>query len=160
MHIQFTVYACLNLIGLYHDSLLEKKRKSQEAAELDSQNAGTSLMASAMATMTPFNRYTRSIMQSSPTYRRLAYTLTLLQFTEVFVEMAVRKRCGQRAKWKCVFALEAVKYGLCTLMLMANSIKYHQGLLVVWACFIYRMEECNWLQPFPVSAAHRLKIAP
>lgn len=87
------------MIGLYHDLIITRRLQtsSQPAPEL---RTATS----------QFNRYTRSILKSNDGYKKIAYILTVLQYTEVFFEMAARKFVGDKARWRVILAIEGTKY--------------------------------------------------
>lgn len=92
----------VQLLSLYHDNLLSRAL----AHSLRTQPRHQS----------PHNRYTRFYCQKSPTYRRTATTLTVVQYTELLLEM-MAKRKGEKAKWRLVVFLEAVK-AVCRLIMM------------------------------------------
>ncbi|KAK4504998.1 hypothetical protein PRZ48_002961 [Zasmidium cellare] len=60
--------------------------------------------------------YTRFYCQKSPTYRRTATTLQIVQYTELLLEMMAKKK-GEKARWRLVVLLEAIK-AVCRLVLM------------------------------------------
>lgn len=43
------------------------------------------------------------------TYKRVALALTIIQYTEVLIEMGVQKKWGAQYKWRVITALEAFK---------------------------------------------------
>jgi peroxin-16 len=92
----------VQLLSLYHDSLLSRAL----AQSLQRQKHHQS----------PHNRYTRFYCQNSATYRRTAVTLQVIQYTELLLEM-MAKRKGEKARWRLVVVLEAVK-ATCRLILM------------------------------------------
>ncbi|TID20064.1 peroxisomal membrane protein pex16 [Venturia nashicola] len=96
-----TVHSSVQLLSLYHDSLLAKAL---------TRVPGPKPIAS------PHNRYTRFWTQKSPTYRRLALILQMIQHTQLLWEM-VAKRKGEQARWRVVVGLEMVK-ALCRLLLL------------------------------------------
>lgn len=55
-------------------------------------------------------------MRKSPTYRRLALLLQTITYTELLWEMTARRR-GERARWRVVVLLEALK-AVCRLLLL------------------------------------------
>ncbi|KAF9975008.1 Peroxisomal membrane protein pex16 [Actinomortierella ambigua] len=89
------IFATLNLLGIYHDTILAKHVARLPAAHRPAPS--------------PLNRYTREWQGSSLTYRRVALVLTLLQYTEVLIEMSVQKKWGQKSKWRVITAIEALK---------------------------------------------------
>ncbi|KAF8468367.1 peroxisome membrane protein [Kalaharituber pfeilii] len=97
-----SLHSGIQLLSLYHDSLLG------HAISQHSNLPG--------AKPTPHNRYTRFWTQKSPTYKRLALIVTMIQYTELLWEMTARRR-GEKIRWNVVIVLEAVK-ALCRLCLL------------------------------------------
>ncbi|KIV98576.1 uncharacterized protein PV09_09625 [Verruconis gallopava] len=96
-----TVHSSVQLLSLYHDSLL-----AQALARLPGPKPHPS----------PHNRYTRFWTQKSPTYKRLALLIQMIQYTQLLWEM-VAKRRSDRARWRVVVGLEMVK-AICRLLLL------------------------------------------
>jgi hypothetical protein len=93
------VYSVLNLISLYHDSVLHR--------------AASSLPAPLRPPSSSHTRYTRHFVTNSQPYNILAHTLSVVQSLELLIEMAVTKRGGGRDKAeKTVIAIEAIKAAL------------------------------------------------
>lgn len=65
---------------------------------------------------TPHNRYTKFWTQKSPSYRRLALLITMIQYTELLWEMAAKRR-GKKMRWHVVIVLELAK-AVCRLLLL------------------------------------------
>ncbi|KAF9922780.1 Peroxisomal membrane protein pex16 [Linnemannia zychae] len=102
------LFSTLNLLGIYHDTILTKHVAS--------------LPVTHRPTPSPLNRYTRDWQSSSLTYKRIAMVLTVIQYTEVLIEMGVQKKWGQQYKWRVVTALEAIKAaGRLTLLRLTNQ---------------------------------------
>jgi peroxin-16 len=97
-----TVHSGVQLLSLYHDSLLSK--------------AIARLPGAQRLHSTPHNRYTKFWSQKSPTYKRIAIVLQMIQYTELLWEMAA-KRKGEKIRWRVVVLLEAIK-ALCRLLLL------------------------------------------
>ncbi|KAK4631827.1 Peroxisomal membrane protein PEX16 [Fulvia fulva] len=91
----------VQLLSLYHDNLLSRALAQQLRAPRH---------------QSPHNRYTRFYCQKSPTYRRTATTLQIVQYTELLLEMMAKKR-GEKTRWRLVMLLEAVK-AVCRLIIM------------------------------------------
>ncbi|EME48132.1 hypothetical protein DOTSEDRAFT_69914 [Dothistroma septosporum NZE10] len=91
----------VQLLSLYHDNLLSRALAQQLRAPRH---------------QSAHNRYTRFYCQKSPTYRRTATTLQIVQYTELLLEMMAKKR-GEQTRWRLVMLLEAVK-AVCRLILM------------------------------------------
>lgn len=97
-----TVHSGVQLLSLYHDSLLSKAM---------AQMPGTRRQP-----LTPHHRYTKFWTQKSPMYKRLAVVLQMIQYTELLWEMAA-KRKGEKMRWRVVVLLEVVK-AVCRLLLL------------------------------------------
>jgi peroxin-16 len=96
------VHSGVQLLSLYHDSLLSKAM---------AQMPGTRKQP-----LTPHHRYTKFWTQKSPTYKRLALVLQMIQYTELLWEMAA-KRKGEKVRWRVIVLLEVVK-AVCRLLLL------------------------------------------
>ncbi|KAG0258836.1 Peroxisomal membrane protein pex16 [Mortierella polycephala] len=102
------LFSTLNLLGIYHDTILTRHVAS--------------LPASHRPTPSPLNRYTRDWQNSSVMYKRIVMVLTIIQYTEVLIEMGVQKKWGPKYKWQVVTALEAMKAaGRVALMQLTNQ---------------------------------------
>lgn len=93
----------VQLLSLYHDNLLSRA-------------LAQSLRGQKAVHQNPHNRYTRFYCQKSPLYRRTATSLQCVQYTELLLEMMAKRR-GERARWRVVVLLEAIK-AICRLILM------------------------------------------
>ncbi|KAF9194741.1 Peroxisomal membrane protein pex16 [Haplosporangium sp. Z 767] len=102
------LFSTLNLLGIYHDTILTRHVAS--------------LPASHRPTPSPLNRYTRDWQNSSVMYKRIVMVLTVIQYTEVLIEMGVQKKWGPKYKWQVITALEAIKAaGRVSLMQLTNQ---------------------------------------
>ncbi|KAL1858944.1 hypothetical protein VTK73DRAFT_7728 [Phialemonium thermophilum] len=100
-----SIHSGVQLLSMYHDTLLAR------AVSL------SKLPLSAVARIpSPHSRYTRFWTERNPLYRRVAYLLQIVQYVELLCEM-VAKRRGERARWRVVVLLEAVK-AACRLLLL------------------------------------------
>lgn len=54
-------------------------------------------------------RYTRYWTARSRTYRRASRTLQTVAYVELLLEMLVRRKLGDRARWRLVLSIEAFK---------------------------------------------------
>ncbi|KAI8340870.1 peroxisome membrane protein [Chlamydoabsidia padenii] len=93
------VYAALNLIGVYHTSLL-RRAAQQKAKELSQPE---------LAQDSAFNKYILFWKQHSRWNKSATTFLTILAYSQVLIEMGVRKKWGTRAQWKMIAILEGVK---------------------------------------------------
>ncbi|CAG8665897.1 5301_t:CDS:2 [Dentiscutata erythropus] len=101
-----TLFAALNLIGLYHDSILAR--------------AAENLPPSIKPSPSPHNRYTRFWINSSKTYQHASLALTFLQYTDVLLEMGVQKKWGKEVKWKLISMIELIKV-VCRIILLYKT---------------------------------------
>lgn len=97
-----SLHSGVQLLSLYHDSLLAKAVARIPGAQRQQP--------------TPHNRYTKFWTDRSPTYRRIALVLQMIQYTELLWEMAA-KRKGEKMRWRVVVLLEVVK-AVCRLLLL------------------------------------------
>jgi len=96
------VHTSVQLLSLYHDTLLATSLARLPAAQRPRPS--------------PHNRYAQFWTSRSALYRRVATVLQLLQYTELLVEMAAKRR-GEAVRWRVVVALEGVK-AVCRLLLL------------------------------------------
>ncbi|KAJ9666087.1 hypothetical protein H2201_003765 [Coniosporium apollinis] len=97
-----SLHSGVQVLSLYHDSLLARAIARLPGAQKPHPS--------------PHNRYTKFWTQKSPTYKRIALTLQMIQYTELLWEMAA-KRKGEKVRWRVVVLLEAIK-ALCRLLLL------------------------------------------
>ncbi|KAF2993186.1 Peroxisomal membrane protein pex16 [Curvularia kusanoi] len=97
-----SLHCGVQCLSLYHDSLLAKAM---------AQMPGTRRQP-----LTPHHRYTRFWTEKSPTYKRIATVLQMIQYTELLWEMAA-KRKGEKMRWRVVVLLEIIK-AICRLLLL------------------------------------------
>ncbi|SNX84546.1 related to Peroxisomal membrane protein PEX16 [Melanopsichium pennsylvanicum] len=115
------IYASLNLLGLYHDSVLARaidKQNPNAAASINSDTLekritpiGAPNDASAVTGQAPSEhaRYTHHFSQHSKGYNRVARTLVIVGYFELLAEMLARRKLGKRKAWDVVAAIEALK---------------------------------------------------
>ncbi|PWN43395.1 peroxisome membrane protein [Ceraceosorus guamensis] len=122
------VYAALNLLGLYHDSILYRllSPASQPATFLSrssGKNASGSVSVSAggartssgtllQHTPSPHARYTHHWADRSSLYNLAARSLVVVTYTELLAEMIARRKLGKQKAWDVVVGIEAVKAAL------------------------------------------------
>ncbi|SGZ21106.1 BQ5605_C021g09334 [Microbotryum silenes-dioicae] len=92
------LYTVLNILGAYHDSVLLRTVSGLPSPV----RPPSSLHA----------RYTRHYVQTSSTYHLLARLLCLLSYSELLLEMGIRKRVGRKQAEQAVIAIEATKAAL------------------------------------------------
>lgn len=97
-----SVHSGIQLLSMYHDSLLAK--------------ALGRLPAFQRPHPSPHSRYTKFWSRRSPLYHRIALVLQMIQYTELLWEMAARRK-GEKIRWRVVVFLEMVK-AICRLLLL------------------------------------------
>ncbi|KAF8632613.1 hypothetical protein AX15_001815 [Amanita polypyramis BW_CC] len=88
--------ALLNAMSMYHDTLLEKFVRSNPKYK--------PLLPSSLHT-----RYTRAWTERSTLYKWAARTLELIRFTQLLVEMGLRRKVSSRTRWRGILVLESLK---------------------------------------------------
>jgi peroxin-16 len=96
------LHSGIQLLSLYHDSLL-----ARAVSQIPSLNREKP---------SPHNRYTKFWTEKSPSYRRLALLVTMVQYTELLWEMSAKRR-GAKMRWHVVIVLELAK-AICRLLLL------------------------------------------
>ncbi|PNH39522.1 hypothetical protein VD0004_g7378 [Verticillium dahliae] len=96
-----TVHSSVQLLSLYHDTLLTRALSRLPITKIPS----------------PHNRYTQFWTQRNTLYRRVAMLLQMVTYTQLLWEMAAKRKGGNRGRWRVVVLLEAIK-ALCRLLLL------------------------------------------
>jgi peroxin-16 len=91
-----SVAATLNVTSLYHDTLLEKVARDDPRYK-------------PLLPSTPHTRYTRAWASRVDGYKWTARMLEVIKFTQLFVEMSLRRNVKPKAKWRFVVLLESIK---------------------------------------------------
>ncbi|PWO00401.1 peroxisome membrane protein [Tilletiopsis washingtonensis] len=106
--------ASLNILGLYHDSILYRLVSSGSSPASSSSSPGldSSSPARLAYTPSPHARYTTHFADSSPAYNLCARALVLVGYTELLAEMLARRRGGRKRAWDVVVGIEGVKVAL------------------------------------------------
>jgi len=103
------IHSSVQLLSLYHDTLLNRARAISKLASASSSS-------SPAVAPSLHSRYTRFWATKSAVYRRVAMILQIVQYTELLCEMAAKRR-GERLRWRVVVLIEAIK-ALCRLCLL------------------------------------------
>ncbi|KAI0825066.1 peroxisome membrane protein [Trametes gibbosa] len=96
--------AILNIMSMYHDTLLARV-------------AQTDPKYKPLLPASPHTRYTRAWSEKDGRYKWAARALELLRFTELLVEMGLRRKVSRQTRWKGIVVLEALKALLRLLLL-------------------------------------------
>ncbi|UNI22208.1 hypothetical protein JDV02_008117 [Purpureocillium takamizusanense] len=96
-----SIHSGVQLLSLYHDTLLSRAVSRLPVAPVRSAHA----------------RYTRFWAHKSKLYRRVAMLLQMVVYTELLCEMSAKRRGGDKARWRVVVLLEAIK-AVCRLVLL------------------------------------------
>ncbi|KAK9364766.1 peroxisome membrane protein [Lipomyces kononenkoae] len=100
------VYSALGILGLYHDTIL---------AHALSSSAFSSKYQPSLHT-----RYTRHFATRNTSYKSTAYTLVVIQKTQLLIEIMSRKYGGQRGQRTAIVGIESIK-AACRLALFRIS---------------------------------------
>jgi peroxin-16 len=90
------VSASLNVMSLYHDTLLARITQSDPKYK--------PLIPTSLHT-----RYTRAWSDKNYRYKWAARALELVRFTELVIEMGLRRKVSSRNKWRAIVLLEVLK---------------------------------------------------
>ncbi|KAI8086573.1 peroxisome membrane protein [Halteromyces radiatus] len=93
-----TLYAGLNLIGLYHNSILRRA-----ANDIIQQCKVTNIEES------QFNKYTRFWNHQSGTHRMISRILSIIAYTQVLMEMGLLRKRSHKTHYQWIAILEAIK---------------------------------------------------
>ncbi|CAO3624071.1 unnamed protein product [Cunninghamella blakesleeana] len=92
------IYAGLNLLSLYHNSIL------RHAANKYIEDSKTNLLEESQ-----FNKYTQFWTNKSGSHKLLSGLLSFISYTQVLIEMGVVKRFTQKVHYQWIAGLEAIK---------------------------------------------------
>lgn len=90
------VSTLLNVISLYHDTLLARIVKSDPQWR--------PILPTPLHT-----KYTRAWSDKDALYKWLARALELIRFTQLLVEMVMRRKLPTRARWRGIVLMETAK---------------------------------------------------
>jgi peroxin-16 len=106
-----TMFAALNLFGMYNDSVLSKHFPTTSTASVWKQHSGVGVQPAPTSSleMSLHNRYTRASINDGSLYKKLSYGLSTLQFVQIVVEIWARKKFGETGRWRAIVLIEAIK---------------------------------------------------
>ena len=108
---------------MYHDTLLAKVAHSDPKYK--------PLLPSSVHT-----RYTRAWCERDARYKWAGRALELLKFTELLVEMGLRRKVSRRTRWKGIILLEVIKCVKFFLHGPLNILTLSLGLSFVSSCCV------------------------
>ncbi|RPD55802.1 peroxisome membrane protein [Lentinus tigrinus ALCF2SS1-6] len=88
--------AILNVMSMYHDTLLAKV-------------AQTDPKYKPLIPSSPHTRYTRAWCDKDTRYKWAARALELIRFTELLLEMGLRRKVSRKTRWRGIVMLEVLK---------------------------------------------------
>ncbi|PCH33687.1 peroxisome membrane protein [Wolfiporia cocos MD-104 SS10] len=91
-----TVTAVLNVMSMYHDTLLAKVVQADPKYK-------------SLIPPSPHTRYTRAWSEQDWRYKWAARTLQLIRFTELLLEMGLRRKTSSLNRWRGIVLLEIIK---------------------------------------------------
>jgi peroxin-16 len=93
---QKLVTTLLNIMSMYHDTLLARIVKSNASYR--------PLIPTSLHT-----RFTRAWTGKDMLYKWAARALEIIRFTELVVEMALRRKVSEKFRWRSIILLEVIK---------------------------------------------------
>ena len=94
--VRVLVAASLNVMSMYHDTLLERVVQAEPRYK-------------ALIPPSLHTRYTRAWSEKNAFYKWAARVLELIRFTELLIEMGLRRKVSQRNRWRGIVILEVIK---------------------------------------------------
>lgn len=86
----------MNTTSMYHDTVLAKIAESNPKYR--------PLIPSSLHT-----RYTKAWINKTPLYKWAARMLELLRFTELVIEMGLRRKVSEKNRWRGIVFIETIK---------------------------------------------------
>ncbi len=83
-------------MSMYHDTILAKLAKSDPKYKL-------------LLPVSHHSRYTRAWCEKDKRYKWAARLLEVLKYTELLIEMGLRRKVSSTAKWRGIIVIEAIK---------------------------------------------------
>lgn len=87
----------LNVMSMYHDTLLERVVKKNPSYK-------------PLIPLSLHTRFTRAWIDKTDIYKWASRTLEVIKYTELMIEMGLRRKFSEKAKWRGIILLEFVKY--------------------------------------------------
>lgn len=90
------VSAILNLLSLYHDTIIARR-----VAQFPKYKP--------LIPPSVNSRYTRAWAEKENVYKWAARTLETIKYLELVIEMGLRRKIGQKGRWRSIIILELIK---------------------------------------------------
>ena len=94
--IQYTVTTLLNVLSMYHDTLLARVVKATPSYR--------PLIPTSLHT-----RFTKAWVDKDALYKWAARVLEIVRFTELMIEMSLKRKVSEKTRWRSVVLLEILK---------------------------------------------------
>lgn len=86
----------LNVMSMYHDTLLARMVNNNPSYQ-------------PLIPLSLHSRFTRAWLDKSCQYKWISRILEIIKFTELLIEMGLRRKVSQRTRWRCIMTLEFLK---------------------------------------------------
>ena len=97
----YEVTSFLNLLSLYHDTLLT--RRLRHIQQTDPKTAKSLLPPS------PHTRYTKEWSEREPKYKWASRLLEIIRCTQLVFEMGLRRTAGNNGRWRGIVIIEMIR---------------------------------------------------
>ena len=97
----FKVTSFLNLLSLYHDTLLARRLK--HISQTDPKSAKSLLPPS------PHTRYTKAWSERDPKYKWASRLLEIIRYTQLVLEMGLKRTTGNNGRWRGIVTIEVIR---------------------------------------------------
>ncbi|KAF5313976.1 hypothetical protein D9611_006777 [Ephemerocybe angulata] len=98
----------LNVMSMYHDTLLDRVVKNNPSYK-------------PLIPLTLHTRFTRAWIDKTDIYKWASRTLEVIKFTELMIEMGMRRKFSEKIKWRGIVLLELIKASLRILLLRTTK---------------------------------------
>ena len=109
-----SLHTFVQLLSIYHDSLLKKQASILASSQTLSRSKALKIQPPKPSLHA---KYTTFWTNASSLYSQVATLLKIAEYTQLLWEMAAKRRGGEKSRWRAVVILEAFK-AFCRLVLM------------------------------------------
>lgn len=92
-----SVTALLNVVSMYHDTLLSRVIQSNPSYR-------------PLIPSTLHNRFTKAWSDKDVLYKWASRSLEIIRFLELVVEMVLRRKVSEKIRWRSIVLIETIKY--------------------------------------------------